>query len=102
MHDKAEEVTRSIASAARQVAKDNNGGRHKKLFTAEDIRQAARRFKKKTSIDTDEWDFAQITVRPEQILHMLADLISDMRHIAVPPLQAMNNIMAMLPTRDGE
>lgn len=38
---------------------------------------------------------------PDVVLQTLGELISDIQHQAIPPLQAFTNIMATLPKKDG-
>ena len=62
---------------------------------------AAKRFKRKTSTGADAWTFTEIALMPDEVLDSLGKILSEIRHLAVPPLQAMTNIMATLPKKCG-
>ena len=70
-------------------------------YTAQEVRSAARRFSNKTSTGIDNWSLKEITLMPDPILESLAGILSDMRDSTVPPLQALVNIMASIPKKDG-
>ena len=76
-------------------------GAVRKTFTAEGIRTAARNFRRNTSIGTDSWTLTELIKMPEVALTELGKLLSDIQFQAIPPLQAMTNIMATLPKKDG-
>ena len=44
---------------------------------------------------------AEIAVMPDPVLQTMGELLADIQHDAVPPLQALTNIMATLPKIDG-
>ena len=76
-------------------------GAVRKAFTAEGIKTAARNFRRNTSIGTDSWTLTELIKMPEVALTELGKLLSDIQFQAIPPLQAMTNIMATLPKKDG-
>ena len=73
----------------------------RKTYSPEAIRKAAGSFKRGTSTGTDNWMLAEITLMPDVVLRSLGELLADIQNDAVPPLQALSNIMATLPKKDG-
>ena len=73
----------------------------KKCYKPEAIRKAARSFKNGTSTGVDHWTLAEIALMPDQVLRSLGDLLADIQNDSIPPLQALTNIMATLPKKDG-
>ena len=49
----------------------------------------------------DLWAFREIGNMPDNILTELADILSDARDLATPPLQALLNAMATIPKKVG-
>ena len=70
-------------------------------FTAQEVRSAAKRFPNKTSTGIDNWSLKEIALMPDPILESLAGILSEVRDSTTPPLQAMTNIMASIPKKDG-
>ena len=77
------------------------GKRTRKKYTPVQIRMAARRFKRRTAIGTDNWQLADFARMPDSALEILAELLADIQQDAVPPLQMLTNVMATLPKKDG-
>ena len=101
-HDrgKIEEVINTIRSALATVQAGLDS-RRRKVFTAAQVRTAALKFSSKTSTGIDNWRLRDIAQMPDVVLTTLAELLSDIRHDAIPPLQVLTNIMATLPKKDG-
>jgi len=93
-----EETLRIISN---QILKTLNTVTLRKTFTPEQIRRAARSFKRGTATGADNWMLAEIPLMPNPVLQTLGGLLSDMQYQAIPPLQAFTNIMATLPKKDG-
>lgn len=71
-------------------------------FTPEEIRTAAKSFKVKTSIGTDNWSFRKLLLMPGTVLQPLGVLLATIRHMAAPPLQMLLNMLAILPKKTGD
>ena len=65
------------------------------------IRTAARRFKRKTSIVSDNWTFDQIIMMPDCVLISFGILLADIQCEAIPPLQVLLNLVSSIPKKDG-
>ena len=65
------------------------------------IRRAIRTFKTSTSIGGDLWAFRDIAHMPDHALAALGKIMATAAGTAVPPLQALFNIMAMIPKKTG-
>ena len=101
-HDrgKVEEVAQTLRLALTNVHAGLDS-RLRKVFTAAQVRAAAMKFSTKASTGIDNWRLRDISHMPDVVLTTLAELLSDIRHDAVPPLQVLTNIMATLPKKDG-
>ena len=95
--EKAKETAKSTRQALIELQSGANQTR--KVFTAEQLRNAARSFSRRTSIGTDNWKFTELANLPDIILESLAELLSDIQQDAISPLPVFNNIMATLPKR---
>ena len=93
-------VAGAVSELLRKIAEESQN-QPKKEFTPEQIRKVATRFKRNTSTGTDHWKINDIILMPDPVLKTLGDLLSEIQHTAVPPLQMMNNIMATLPKKSG-
>ena len=71
-----------------------------KHITTQHILLATKGFKHKTSVGGDDWLFTDIACLPEPILNALADMFNNCKNNcknnAVPPWQAMLNLLSML------
>ena len=93
-----EETIRTIREHISQV---ESSPLSRNTYSPEAIRKAAGSFKRGTSTGTDNWMLAEITLMPDVVLRPLGELLADIQNDAVPPLQALSNIMATLPKKDG-
>lgn len=94
----------AAAAAVRHLRKqitNTNNGTTKKIFSPEQIRRAAKKFKRKTSTGVDHWTFTEILLMPDPVLLSLGTLLSNIQHSGRPPLQNMTTIMATLPKKCG-
>ena len=91
-------MQRAIAGLIKEVKQEAVKG---KKYTATEVRDAANRFSNKTSTGIDNWSLKEIALMPDPILTSLADILSEMRDSGIPPLQALTNIMASIPKKDG-
>ena len=73
----------------------------RKVVTGDDIRRATRAFKPGTSIGIDLWNFKEISLVPQAALDDLAEIITDIIDIIVPPIQICDNRMARIPKKQG-
>ena len=91
--DDADLVRQTKEALKELITVARNHSQAKKRFSADEVRQAAKRFPNRTSTGSDNWTIREISLMPDPILATYADNLSDMRHSAVPPLQALLNMM---------
>ena len=85
-HDrgKVEEVFQALRLALANVHA-GLGSRRRTVFTAAQVRTVALKFSTKTSTGIDNWSLRDISQMPDVVLTTLGELLSDIRHDAVPP-----------------
>ena len=98
--NKAIEAIKMLMQKAKEDSKDEHDKRGD--YTAEEVRRAAKKFKKKTAIGVDNWSFVCISCMPSPALTKLGKLLRKSKLSMVCPIQVYLNILASLPKKTGD
>ena len=83
--------------AAEQIEKEQE---RRGNYSAEEVRKAAKKFKKNTSIGVDNRTFVQIACMPDPVLEDLGKTLWKAKIKMVVPHQTYLNILASLPNKN--